>query len=329
MRYNGKELQETGMYDYGARMLIPDLGRWNGIDQLAEAYTSTSPYAYVANNPTMYIDPDGRYTSQIQGLKDSMPNIYSGWEYVDGVKLGDWNRYPQQFNSMIRSLSVNDTRGGNGSISGSGNSIKWSLGGYYYLNHWSGGSEGPGYTDLGTGYWKFVSTLGSDIDVPQTTSNTTWWVNTAVDAASTANLPRTGFFKYNELWHQTKTRGVSFVWQNKWKNPGAKYWRGQQVKGFQGARALGDKLTKAGAVLLVADIVMSGEIKPSHAINTFMLGASTTGVGSIVAGVWFVADMSTMGVNYLMNGEAKGLGDMIDESVSNKYGKLELYDGLY
>ncbi|MGI9582577.1 RHS repeat-associated core domain-containing protein [Chryseobacterium sp. RRHN12] len=150
-------MQSNGNLDYGWRQYMPDLGRWNGMDQLAEAYTSTSPYAYVANNPTMYIDPDGRYTSQIQGLKDSMPNIYSGWEYVDGVKLGDWNRYPQQFNSMIRSLSVNDTRGGNGSISGSGNSIKWSLGGYYYLNHWSGGSEGPGYTDLGTGYWKFVS----------------------------------------------------------------------------------------------------------------------------------------------------------------------------
>lgn len=56
-----------------------------------------------------------------------------------------------------------------------------------------------------------------------------------------------------------------------------------------------------------------------------MLGASTTGVGAIVAGVWFIADFGTMGVNYLINGEAKGIGDMIDESV----GTLELYDGVY
>ncbi|AYZ11965.1 hypothetical protein EGY05_08525 [Chryseobacterium arthrosphaerae] len=31
-KYNGKELQETGMYDYGVRMYIPDIGRWGVVD---------------------------------------------------------------------------------------------------------------------------------------------------------------------------------------------------------------------------------------------------------------------------------------------------------
>ncbi|AZA93474.1 RHS repeat-associated core domain [Chryseobacterium nakagawai] len=58
--YNGKELQGTGNLDYGWRQYMPDLGRWNGIDQLAENYHATSPYAYVMNNPLSFTDPDGR-----------------------------------------------------------------------------------------------------------------------------------------------------------------------------------------------------------------------------------------------------------------------------
>lgn len=59
-KYNGKELQETGMYDYGARFYMPDIGRWGVVDSLSEEYTNWSPYNYVMNNPISNTDPDER-----------------------------------------------------------------------------------------------------------------------------------------------------------------------------------------------------------------------------------------------------------------------------
>ena len=61
-RYNSKEEQfrfGTPYIDYGARQYDPILGRWFAQDPLSEKYYSISPYAFCANNPVKYLDPDG------------------------------------------------------------------------------------------------------------------------------------------------------------------------------------------------------------------------------------------------------------------------------
>ncbi|MGA9213161.1 RHS repeat-associated core domain-containing protein [Kaistella sp.] len=87
-KYNGKELQETGMYDYGWRMYMPDIARWNGMDQLSEKFISSSPYAYVMNNPAMFFDPDGRDIDWNLIWKNATPNATTTYSNFDSS--GNW-----------------------------------------------------------------------------------------------------------------------------------------------------------------------------------------------------------------------------------------------
>lgn len=61
-KFNGKEDQTIGslnLLDYGARMYDGQIGRWLGVDAMADKYYPVSPYAYCANDPIKYIDPTG------------------------------------------------------------------------------------------------------------------------------------------------------------------------------------------------------------------------------------------------------------------------------
>ena len=89
-KFNGKELdEETGNYYYGARYYDPKTSIWLSVDPLAEKYPGISPYAYVANNPLNYIDPDGRDIIPVHGTWSSIKT----WGNLGGITKASNNLF--------------------------------------------------------------------------------------------------------------------------------------------------------------------------------------------------------------------------------------------
>ncbi len=63
-RYTGQSWEGFGLYDYGARMYSPSLGRWISADTIVPDPLnpqSLNRYSYVYNRPLVYIDRDGHF----------------------------------------------------------------------------------------------------------------------------------------------------------------------------------------------------------------------------------------------------------------------------
>jgi RHS repeat-associated protein len=98
--YQGKEFQtnifsdgsELALYDFGARMYDPVLGRWHCSDPM---YQFDSPYNAMANHPVVNIDPDGMWSipwgnimSSIGGciaaIKETTTQLIGYADFVNG-----------------------------------------------------------------------------------------------------------------------------------------------------------------------------------------------------------------------------------------------------
>ena len=79
-KYGGKEFVEMhGLdeYDSEARWYYPAIMRTTTMDPLAEKYYDISPYAWCANNPVRFVDPDGRKLKYANNVSTEFKSHFS------------------------------------------------------------------------------------------------------------------------------------------------------------------------------------------------------------------------------------------------------------
>lgn len=110
-RFSGKEklqaLGDANIYDFGARLYLPEYGIWNAADPLSEKFYASTPYAYCGNNPVVRIDADGRIWVDKNGQYIYKNGRYTkAATYIDQMLGDELNRTKtgkEQFKKLIES----------------------------------------------------------------------------------------------------------------------------------------------------------------------------------------------------------------------------------
>ena len=92
-QYNGKELDEDfglNVYHYGARIYDPAIGRFTGVDPLAESFSYLTTYNYASNDPIKNIDLWGLQGTRAdilldQDVKDLTEGRITKEEYLERI----------------------------------------------------------------------------------------------------------------------------------------------------------------------------------------------------------------------------------------------------
>ncbi|MGB7499673.1 MAG: RHS repeat-associated core domain-containing protein, partial [Moheibacter sp.] len=300
-KYNGKEWQDELGLNWTAmdfRNYDAALGRYHSPDPLSEYSMAWSPFRFAYDNPVFWSDSTGLYES-IRGFSQSI----GGFSEIEG----GLSICPSCPNTPEFEGYINDPD-------------------YYYdydpntnsvtpiveldeAEIWPNGKPG---SETGN-YDNEIAAFGVFRNI----------VEKIGDFSSSVLKDR---FKYGEKYYNKPITIRTKL------GPGINT-NANSLKKLQKTGKLAGRTTK---VLVVADVALSGEIRASHFLTTTMIAVNAIPVaGNVISGIYFGADLITMGASYFMTGEAKGIGDYLDQAlddagVTNDGGKVvELYEGFY
>lgn len=102
--FAGKEYQkfdssDLGLIDFGARYYSPMYCRWTSIDPMAEKEMHISPFAYCGNNPTSFVDSEGKKRVLVVNEEDKHITVKATVYYYKGENF-------TQRNKLIKSLKA-------------------------------------------------------------------------------------------------------------------------------------------------------------------------------------------------------------------------------
>ncbi len=151
-----------------------------------------------------------------------------------------------------------------------------------------------------------------------------FYINAGIGLASIEATIKGGYHLSNDMYHYTRSSGrLHFKGGRYWENNITLDKSRAAIEKRGGAwRQIGTKLGYAGIAVTTGDAILSGEVRASQGINiavtAFAIGVP--GVGSIVAGLYFVTDFG------LTLTTGRGIGDRIDSVTGGTY---HIYRGLY
>jgi RHS repeat-associated protein len=291
-KYTGQEQdQETGLYNYGARLYDPDLGRFLAPDSIVPDPAnpqSLNRYSYVLNNPLNYTDPSGHgFFDWLFGSGDdddstgsssntgssgstdsaSLPVVTgtgnSNAEATDNLYLGNYS----YSNSFTNGMPDNNLIGGpsSGGFSNSG-SLLGTIGG------WSAGGGQLSYSGL--------STLAS--------------------AFSWANYGASGISNYPALPQNSWAPGGG--------NPFGTLSRGDIVSAFTSGVDIYRTFAKASSLVTSKDIRLAtlGVLADTIGGTISMTPIQVAGIKNWVGGTVSVAGMTVSALSLNPAGVARG-----------------------